>query len=148
KQTGESLVRLDATGRGRLGGRDIEPSLADKNGLFACVAGPLRHDWDYLQRTSCQARSGARVSLPLPRAADFTHGATLIVRLRRAAAPEPSELSLSFAGHACAPRAIDGSWVEQRCELEPAWLRAPEATLSLHAADSAAVIALDHALVV
>jgi arylsulfatase A-like enzyme len=149
KQTAESLVRLDALGRERLGGRDIDPTLEGKGELFACQAGPSRHDWDYLQRTTCNARSGARVSLPLPATRrDWSRGAVLVVRLKRADAPEPAELSLSFAGRALGSRAIDANWIELRFELAPTFLHAPQATLELGASQAEAVFTLDHALIV
>jgi hypothetical protein len=142
-------VRLGALGSGRLAGRDIEPSLDGKGGLFGCKAGPLRHDWDYLQRTTCKAGDGARVSLPLAHLkTDFTRGATLIVRLRRADAADATELSLTFAEHALPGQRVDASWAEQRFDLDPAWLRSAQATLQLHVLSGAAQFELDHALVV
>jgi arylsulfatase A-like enzyme len=149
KQTAESLVRLSAVGSGKLGGRDIDPSLAGKGGLFACVAGPLRHDWDYLQRTTCQARTGARIGLPLAKLkTDLARGATLIVRLRRADAPDKTELAFLFDGHALSAHDVDANWVELRFALDPAWLHTPQATLQLRASNAEASFQLDHALVV
>jgi arylsulfatase A-like enzyme/HEAT repeat protein len=148
KQTAESLVRLGALARGKLAGRDIEPSLAGKGGLFACVAGPLHHDWDYLQRTTCHARTGARVGLPLAQLkTELARGAMLIVRLRRADAPDKTELAFALDGHALAARDVDANWVELRFALEPAWLHTPQATLQLHATNAEASFQLDHALV-
>jgi HEAT repeat protein len=149
KQTGESLVRLNAFGHGRIGGRDIEPSLERRGGLFSCHAGPLRHDWDYLERTRCSARSGARVSLPLVNVtAGFSEGGMLVVRVRRTDAADAAELGFSFAGHALPARPVDANWMELRYDLAPAWLALPHATLELSTPNPEAVFALDHALVV
>jgi arylsulfatase A-like enzyme len=149
KQTAESLVRLGAVGKGRLAGRDMEPSLAGKGGLFGCTAGPLRHDWDYLQRTTCKAGDGARISLPLASLqTEGALGALLIVRLSRIDASDASELNLTFDGHTLPPRSVDASWSEQRFELDPAWLKGSQATLLLRAANPEAKFLLDHVLIV
>ncbi len=149
KHTAESLVRLDAIGRGQLGGSDVGPSLSGKGGLFECVAGPLRHDWDYLARTTCKARGQVRIELPLGNVkADLSRGAVLLVRLRRADAAERCELALTLDGRALASHQVDNNWIDLRIPLESAWLRAPQVQLQLRAGDPDAVFTLDHALVV
>jgi hypothetical protein len=149
KHTTESLVRLGAIGRGRLGGRDIEPSVAGKGGLSECAAGPLRHDWDYLARTTCKARGEARIGLPLGQLeADLSRGAILLVRLRRVDAADATELAFTLDDRPLSSHKVDSNWIELRIPLEPAWLRSPQPQLQLRASDADAVLMLDHALVV
>lgn len=149
KQTAESLVRLGAPARGALGGRDIDPTLEGHGGLFECVAGPLQHDWDYLQRTSCRARSGAQVELPLQAAqARFGAGATLLVRVQRADAAESAALALNLDGLALPESSVDANWTELRFDLPAELLQRPRLTLRLASPTPGASFALDHALVV
>jgi hypothetical protein len=149
KHTAESLVRLDAIGRGQLGGRDIEPSLSGKGGLFECAAGPLRHDWDYLARTTCKGRGQVRLALPLGSVkADLSRGSILLVRLRRSDAAETTEIAFALDDQPLSFHKVDNNWVELRIPLEPAWLRSPQPQLQLRANDADTVLMLDHALVV
>jgi arylsulfatase A-like enzyme/HEAT repeat protein len=144
KQTGESLVRLGALERARLGGTDVGPALAGQGGLYACEAGPLLHDWDYLERTSCKARGTARLRLA-PLAPGAAEPAQLLVRLKRDDAPEPVEVRFVLDGLELAVQRIDANWTEPRFELT----RGPRgaAELTLVCADPAAVVKLDHALI-
>jgi HEAT repeat protein len=149
KQTAESLVRLDATGRGALGGRDVEPSIEGRGGLFDCAAAPLRHDWDYVGRTLCRARVHAQLDLPLATArASLAHGGTLVLRLRRDDAAESEGLTLSLDGQQLAPAAVDGNWTELRFDVPAELLSRPRLTLRIDAEQPDSVLALDHALVV
>lgn len=143
KQTGESLVRLGAIDRGKLGGADVGPALAGRGGLHACQAGPLLHDWNYLGRTTCKARGTARLRLaPAPPA--IGGGAQLLVRLKRDDAPDPVQVRFQLDGRELPARPIGANWTEQRFEL-PQRPREP-AELTLACADPSAVLVLDHAL--
>jgi len=59
RNTGESLVRLHALERQRIGGTDVTTAYAGRFGFGACYEGPLRHDWDY-----CIAPRAPRASPP------------------------------------------------------------------------------------
>jgi hypothetical protein len=149
KHTAESLVRLGAPASGALGGRDIDPSLNGKGGLFGCAAGPLQHDWDYLQRTFCLARSGSQIELPRNSAElAFAQGAILVLRMRRDDAPETVPVTLTLDAQALQVAAIDGSWQELRFDLAASALRKPRFGLRLTSPMPQATFALDHALLV
>jgi arylsulfatase A-like enzyme len=149
KNTAESLLRLNAPARAALGGRDIDPSLSGQGGLYDCVAGPLRHDWDYLQRTFCRARSGAQIELPRKLAQTaLAYGATLLLRIRRDDAPEAAALTLTLDAQALKAPDIDGSWQELRFELPAGALQKPSLSLRLTSATPGASFALDHVLIV
>jgi HEAT repeat protein len=141
KNSGESLVRLGAIERGQLGGTDVGPALAGRGGLYGCEAGPLLHDWDYLERTSCKARGTTHLQL-----APFAAGAAqLLVRLRRGDAPEPVQVRFLLDGRELPAQQIDATFREPRFEL----VHGPRgrAELTLICADPAAVLVLDHALI-
>jgi arylsulfatase A-like enzyme/HEAT repeat protein len=144
KNSGESLVRLGAIDRGRLGGTDLAPALAGRAGLYGCQAGPLLHDWDYLERTSCKARGTARLQLAPP-AAPGAGSAQLLVRLKRDDAPDPVQVRFLLDGHELPAQQIDATFREPRFEL--AQSPRGRAELTLICADPAAVLVLDHALI-
>jgi hypothetical protein len=101
--------------------------LPHAEGFGSCQAGPLLHDWEYLQRTTCKT-SGPRQELELPLPTErvsWASGAQLIVRARRVDAHDPVELSLHARGRALGTLRFDGSFSEQRLELEPKQLREP-----------------------
>ncbi|HEX6239900.1 MAG TPA: HEAT repeat domain-containing protein [Polyangiales bacterium] len=149
KQTAESLVRLSAPERGALGGRDVEPSLEGRGGLFDCVAGPLQHDWDYVGRTLCRARARSQLELPLSKAhPTLVQGGTLVLRLRRDDAAESEAVAFTLDELALPAATVDGNWAELRFDLPAELLRRPRLVLRLAAADADSVLAIDHALVV
>ncbi|MDB4977040.1 MAG: hypothetical protein JWN48_5381 [Myxococcaceae bacterium] len=148
KNTAESLIRLGALSRGALGGVDVAPKTRGMTGLSRCEEGPLRHDWDYLQRTFC-VTSGARaqLQLPLPRAAShWKEGASLIVRARRTDATEPASCALALSGRVLEPLAIDGEFHDQRIEVPAELLRGSQLVLTSTCRAPAVRFALDHAL--
>jgi arylsulfatase A-like enzyme len=141
KQTGESLVRLGAIGRGKLGGTDVGPALAGRGGLYACQEGPLMHDWDYLERTACKARGTARLRLaPAP----SRGAAQLLVRLRREDATDPVQVRFLLDGRELPAQQVDANWSEPRFTLAQA--PGGGAELVLECAEPSAVLVLDHAL--
>jgi arylsulfatase A-like enzyme len=148
KNSAESLVRLGALERGRLGGTDVGPALSGRGGLYGCQAGPLLHDWDYLERTSCMARGSAQLRMSLPAKQGASAGAQLLVRMKRDDAAEAVEVRFAIDGRPLPPRHVDGNWTEQRFELEREAIRGQRLELRISAADPAAVLVLDHALIV
>jgi arylsulfatase A-like enzyme len=147
KNTAESLVRLGALERGLLGGVDVGKQTRGMVGLSSCAEGPLLHDWDYLQRTSCTS-TGPRVqlSLPLPGASSFEQGAELLLRVRRVDAAEATQCALQLAGAALATLSVDGEFVEQRLRVSASALQTARVPLVLSCQPATARVALDHAL--
>jgi arylsulfatase A-like enzyme len=150
KNTAESLMRLQALSRGYLGGLDLAPGVRDARGFGACRAGPLFHDWDYLDRTTCsQLTAQAELKLPLPREhANWDHGAELILRLKRDGSSEPGKLAVSLGGQLLGTVEVDGSFREQRLAVPAELLAGPSARLALGWAGEPPYVILDHALLV
>src|SRR5262249_44004251 len=83
--TAEALVRLRALARQLIGGADLSPNTKGLSGFAQCQRGPLRHDWDFLHRTSCtseRARSTLWLSVP-KRVADAPSGNDVLVSVKR-----------------------------------------------------------------
>lgn len=136
KYPGEALVRLGALSEGRIGGIDF----ADVAGLAACQEGPERHDWNYLNRTTCETRS-ARTRVRLQRL--DTEGPILaIFRARRADAAQATEVSIEVGSHT-ERVSLDGEWSAHRWEMEA--LRGTRVTLET---DEDVRLELDHLLLV
>ncbi|MFT3921981.1 MAG: sulfatase-like hydrolase/transferase [Myxococcales bacterium] len=150
KNTPETLVRLDAVQKGYLGGTDLGPDTRDMRGFGACRAGPLLHDWDYLDRTTCQQLAPhAELKLSLPREhANWAAGAQLIIRLKRDAVPLSGSLALSMGGKPLATLEVDGSWREHRIDVPAELLTGSSARLSLEWTGDAPYTEVDHALLV
>lgn len=151
RNTGEALIRLNALGRGAIGGADIERHMAQSqatSGLGNCHQGPLRHDWDFQQRTYCRTtRQHVAFNLQLPRAVlDAVEGNTLLVSLRRIDASTATAVELHLGQQVFQLRA-DGAWSEQRFSLAPGSLpKGPiRAELQLQTGER---IELDHVLLV
>ena len=148
KNTAESLVRLGALETGAIGGLDVGPHARGLKGFAQCVAGPLRHDWDYLERTHCTSTSAqAGFSLPVPRA-ELAAGALLLIRARRADAPERQRCSVSAGATPLGALVITGGFDEQRFELPGTLLRGARVPLLIACDGAATRIALDHVLIV
>lgn len=149
RNTAEALVRLGAHVQGQLGGLDVAPQIKGLTGLGGCVAGPLDHDWDFTQRTHCTTQ-GRRAQLELPLPSTRTHwlAAQLVIRARRADAPEPTSCAVSLARSPLGNTRFDGSFREQRWDVAGDQLRAAHASLVLECDDKSARITLDHALIV
>jgi hypothetical protein len=140
RYTGESLVRLGAIESGAIGGLDFRPGITAARGIAHCVAGPLRHDWNYRERTQC-ATSTEQVSFPL--APSDPGRQILLFRYRRADAPQSVRFTLRLGDRAIELEA-DGEWAEQRIELD----RDPGRQAELEIADAGASLGLDHLLLV
>jgi arylsulfatase A-like enzyme/HEAT repeat protein len=141
RYTGESLVRLGAIEARAIGGVDFRPGLGGAHGLASCVAGPIRHDWNYRERTQC-ATNAERVSFRLtPSPARGPH--VLLLRAKRADAPQPVRFTLTV-GRRTLELQADGEWAEQRLELESGDV--VEARIEI--AEPGATLGLDHLLLI
>jgi hypothetical protein len=141
RYTGESLVRLGAIESGAVGGIDFRPGLTGTRGLASCVAGPVRHDWNYRERTQC-ATNAERVSFRLA-ASDERGPHVMLFRAKRTDAPHPVRFTLR-AGSRTFDLQADGEWAEQRIELESGAARDAELVI----AEPGATLGLDHLLLV
>lgn len=131
----EALVRLGAIASGQIGGIDFDRA---RPGLGACQQGPERHDWNYLNRTSCQTRrERVRVSLQKP---DGEGSVVAILRARRVDSQHATDVSVELDGRAQSV-SVDGEWTDHRWELEAAPRRA-----SIELPDDV-VLELDHLLI-
>ena len=149
RNTAESLVRLDAPTAGALGGVDVGPRTRGMSGLAQCVEGPLRHDWDYTERTHCTTSGKrAQLTLPLPEERALWASAQLVVRARRVDVPEPTSCALRLSGHPLTALRVDGVFREQRWSLSSELLRDPRQLLMLECEEDAARLRVDHALIV
>lgn len=148
KTATESLVRLGALRSGAIGGTDLAAGDANTRDFTDCVAGPLRHDWDYQHRTYCSMKhDSAALSLAVPPAvADAPYGAVVAIAAKRTDASHSAELELSIGGHALDAIQVDGSWDEYRFVLPPGSLHAGRVQAQLHTGDPAARFAIDHVL--
>jgi arylsulfatase A-like enzyme len=148
KAATESLVRLGALRSGAIGGTDLVAGDANAHDFGDCVAGPLRHDWDYQHRTYCSMKhDSATLSLAVPPAvAEAPYGALAIISVKRVDASHAAELELSIEGHAFDAIKVDGSWDEYRFVLPAGSVRAGRAQARLHATDPAARFGVDHVL--
>ncbi|MET0339543.1 MAG: sulfatase-like hydrolase/transferase [Polyangiales bacterium] len=147
KNTAESLVRLGALERGALGGTDVGPDTRGLRGFDDCIAGPLRHDWDYLERTHCTATSTeVTLSMPLPRTLRG-RDAVLVLRARRADASGPARCAVQVDAHALGTLAGTSAFAEQRFELPRTAVTDARATLTLRC-EGDARLTVDHALIV
>ncbi len=150
KNTAESLVRLGALEQGYLGGVDASSQVKGVAGFERCEAGPLFHDWDYLQRTWCVAR-GSKLTfrLPLPsQHARWSDGAELVIRIRRHDNADACEVRASIGGKKLPTLRIDATWTEHRVAVDAHALR-KSVKLDLETTCSAeARMAVDHALLV
>jgi len=150
RNTGEALVRLNALGRGLLGGSDIDRRAAQLgSGLTACHQGPLRHDWDFQQRTYCKtSQKHVHWNVEVPRAVyEAPDGNSLLISLRRADAPSAISVELHLGQHAFTVE-VDGAWKEQRFTLPPHSLPKGQIQAELVIEQSGARIELDHVLIV
>lgn len=150
RNTGEALIRLNAIGRGLVGGIDVDRRAAHaSSGLGACHQGPLRHDWDFLQRTYCRSTlKRVQLGIEVPRAvADAADGSTLLVSLRRSDATTATPVELHIGAEVLRLQA-DGAWSEQRFTLAPRSLTKGPLRAELHLPEDGAHIELDHLLIV
>jgi len=150
RNTGEALIRLNALGRGLVGGADIDRRAAQLgSGLAACHQGPLRHDWDFLQRTFCKtSQKRVQWSVEVPRAVfEAPEGNSLLVSLRRADNPAATSVELHLGQHVLQLE-TDGAWNEQRFTLPAHSLPRGPIRAELVIPEAGARIELDHLLLV
>jgi len=149
KNTAESLIRLGALEGGHLGGIDASSKVKGAAGFERCEAGPLYHDWDYLQRTWCVAR-GSRLTFRLPtptQHARWTSGAVLVIRMRRVDAVDPASVKATLAGREVATQQVDTNWIELRVTLDPGAVP-KNGKLELTSSPAEARLGVDHVLLV
>ncbi|HTU61888.1 MAG TPA: HEAT repeat domain-containing protein, partial [Polyangiales bacterium] len=150
RNTGEALIRLNALGRGLVGGVDIDRRAAQLgSGLTACHQGPLRHDWDFLQRTFCKtAQKRVQWNVEVPRAVfEAPEGNSLLVSLRRADLPAAASATLHIGQHVLQLE-VDGAWNEQRFTLPAHSLPRGPIRAELLIPEPGVRIELDHLLLV
>jgi arylsulfatase A-like enzyme len=140
----ESLVRLGALERGRIGGVDFDRVRGERAGLRRCVEGALVHDWDYAHRTWCEARPGTvHVRLHVPAAIARDAPLTLILGIKRADEATPVELAARANGQALAPQRVSNQWSNLHWPV-----RAQRGIIDLELdVPAGATLLLDHALV-
>ncbi|NOY92733.1 MAG: sulfatase-like hydrolase/transferase [Deltaproteobacteria bacterium] len=144
KYVPEALVRLGAIESGAIGGADAHRSPGPR-GFGHCEEGPVRQDWDYLNRTHCQSRGPeARVRLRVPPALRGVE-TLLLLRLRRADDDHRVELELRL-GDTRTTLEVDGRWVSHRLRLPPGPTGRAGVWLELSAREQDARLDLDHAL--
>lgn len=144
----ESLVRLGALQRGAIGGVDLVDSREIRDDFSDCYAGPLRHDWDYLHRTSCVTRSReARLSLPVPPAvAAAADGVAAVLGIKRVDQARAGSLVLSIGDREFDAIQVDGSFAEHRFALPAAALGSGQVVAHLRAGDPETRFSVDHLL--
>jgi arylsulfatase A-like enzyme len=150
RNTGEALIRLNALGRGLIGGSDIDRRAAQLgSGLSACHQGPMRHDWDFLKRTYCKTTQGrVQLNVEVPRAVfEAPEGNTLLVSLRRSDATAPTSVELHLGQHVLQLQ-VDSAWSEQRFVLPAHSLPEGPIRAELHIPQDGARLELDHLLIV
>ncbi|HEX7476328.1 MAG TPA: sulfatase-like hydrolase/transferase [Polyangiales bacterium] len=148
RNTGESLVRLHAIERRAIGGADLTQGHAASDGFGACYVGPLRHDWDYLHRTSCttaQPLVSLRLSVP-PRVRAASFGATALLSIKRLDAVQPAEVTVSIGGQTLSPVRIDGAWAEYRWPVAAPLLVGESVEAQLRTTQPEARFEVDHLL--
>jgi arylsulfatase A-like enzyme/HEAT repeat protein len=148
RNTGEALIRLNALGKGLIGGTDIG-TRTQQTGLASCHQGPLKHDWDFLQRTHCRT-TGKRASfnLDVPRAvAEAPDGSTLLVSMRRTDHTAPTQVELKIEQQLFHLEA-DGAWSEQRFVVPSHVLTRGTVRAELQIPQPGARIEVDHVLLV
>jgi arylsulfatase A-like enzyme/HEAT repeat protein len=144
--TTESLVRLDAIARGAVGGADLAPTEDEgtREGIGACEARREDDIWHFRDQTSCET-SAPRASIRLaPPPEDADGDVTVIVRLRRVDAADPTRVSVTIGAAETIALEVDGSWSEPRFHVPRAALALPDLRAVLDV--GAATVAIDHVL--
>jgi len=148
----ESLVRLGALEAGVVGGTDFVAGMPGASGLTRCEAFSPNHDWDYLNRTTCEgAAAGASVRLRVPPALRGAGGAVLVLSAKRVSDTEPVDVTITLGGEALPPLRIGPQWSEQRLALDAATvarLRGTTLTATLRTGTPGVALRLDHLLLV
>ncbi len=147
----ESLVRLGALERGQIGGTDFVAALPGATGLTRCEAFSPNHDWDYLNRTTCEAAAtGASVRVRVPPAVRGPGGAVLVLSAKRSGGAEPVDVAVALGGATVATLRVGPQWSEQRVSLDAATMATLRATstATLRATAPGVSLRLDHLLLV
>ena len=147
----ESLVRLGALERGLIGGADFVGAMRGSTAINRCAAFSPNHDWDYLNRTTCETSAqAATVRVAVPPALRDAGGAVLVLSARRIDSARPVDVVVTIGGVAMPPFHVDAQWSEQRVDIDSTTLARLHgaATAALRAADPAARLRLDHLLLV
>ncbi|HEX4353730.1 MAG TPA: HEAT repeat domain-containing protein, partial [Polyangiales bacterium] len=149
RNTGESLVRLHALDRKRIGGADLDAAVSG-SGFGHCYVGPLRHDWDYLHRTYCTTeRDRAALRLSVPSAVESArYGDIVLLSARRSDASAAVGLEVTIGTHTLPLVQVDGGWNEYRWTLDPGTLPKGSVRAELHVRDRNAHLQVDHLLLV
>jgi hypothetical protein len=143
------LVRLHALERQWIGGADLGPSAKSAGGFAQCERGPLRHDWDFLHRTTCtneHARSAFRLSVPHA-VADAHDGNWVVISVRRTDATSSAPIELHIGDRINLPLEVDGGWIEARFPLPKGALNAGQIRAELRV-PAGVRVQLDHVLLV
>jgi hypothetical protein len=148
----ESLVRLGALDAGLVGGTDFVAGMQGASGITRCEAFSPNHDWDFLNRTTCEgASAGTTVRLRLPPALRGPGGAVLVLSAKRVRGAEPVDVTLTLGGQALSPLRVGPQWSEQRLALDAATiarLRGTSITATLRTGAPGVALRLDHLLLV
>lgn len=148
----ESLVRLGALEAGLVGGTDFVAGLSGASGITRCEAFSPNHDWDFLNRTTCEgAAAGATVRLRVPPAVRGPGGAVLVLSAKRVSGAEPVEVTITLGGQALTPLRLGPQWSEQRLALDAATiarLRGATTSATLRPGTPGVALRLDHLLLV
>lgn len=143
----ESLIRLGALERGAIGGADVIPGAGP--GLAHCLAAPLVHDWDYLNRTVCDTTTPrATLHLAVPRSVAHAESVVVILSAKRADATTPVTLHVTLGHAALADARIDGGWTELRWTVPARTLAGPRADAVITSDDPAARLTLDQLVLI
>ncbi|HKU42121.1 MAG TPA: HEAT repeat domain-containing protein, partial [Polyangiales bacterium] len=149
-QAGEALVRLGGLEQQRAGGADLLRPGAALHGFGKCHVGPLRHDWDFLHRTTCTtaaAQASFRARVPAG-VADASEGVVVLLSLRRVDSVQPVEVQATIGNVALPAVRVGGGWIEARWVLPVGALPAGEMRVVIKSADGAARFEVDHLLIV
>lgn len=147
----ESLIRLGALQRGLIGGADFVADMRNSTGIARCAAFSPNHDWDYLNRTTCETTAAvASVRIAVPAAVRGAGGAVLVFSARRIDRQAPVDVVVTIGGVALPPMRVDAQWSEQRIVLDAATLARTRGATSaeLRPAEPAARLSVDHLLLV
>jgi arylsulfatase A-like enzyme len=150
RNTGEALVRLHALERKAIGGVDLDAQYRGTAGFGHCYTGPLRHDWDFLHRTSCTSeRDHAQLRLSVPRSvADAREGSVLLLSIKRADTSAGTDVELRVGELPSEHVRVDGAWSEQRFTIPAGALQLGSVRAELRVSETGARLEVDHVLLV
>lgn len=145
RSTAESLVRLDAIGRGAIGGTDVGPGIGGLRGVTDCTAEDADDPYRFAGRTRCTVVSHAELPLATPEVVTgAVDGIILVTRLARLEGSERIPVDLTLADTSVGTLSIDSEPAEYRLALDAAMVH-DGVVLSL---DTTAPVWVDHVLLV